>query len=265
MYYYIFEQPKGLSEKNLQKKIKDSIGLLGLAGETANVSPARTVDELVEIALAKEYNTIVAVGSDQLINKVASLIIGKDVVLGVIPIKTSNIINKIIGLDNIDDACRALKKRFLKIVDLAYLYPGNYFITKAEIKSEKPVELELEIDQFKSTLMVTDLSIVSPAINTIRSNHSEIEQSDNRLNIYLTNKNDQPYNIVKFFQIAIGKEMIDKVSSLFRARKFIINSTSPIPITIDGKIVDKTPVIFTTKPKALKIITNRARIEKKYH
>ncbi|EKD56475.1 MAG: Diacylglycerol kinase catalytic region [uncultured bacterium] len=263
MYYYIFEQPKGLSEKNLQKKIKDSLGLLGLAGETANVSPARTTEELVDIALAKEYNTIVAVGSDQLINKVASLIIGKDVVLGIIPIKTSDIINKIIGLDNIEDAYRALKKRFLKIVDLAYLYPGSYFITKAGIKSEKPVELELEIDQFKSTVMVTDLSVISPAINTVKSNHSELEQSDNRLNIYLTNKNKQPYDIVKFFNKAIGKDVIDKVSSVFRARKFIINSTSPIPIVIDGKIVDKTPVIFTTKPKVLKIITNRAKIEVK--
>lgn len=260
MYYYIFEQPKGLSEKNLQKKIKDSVGLLGLAGETANVSPARSVEELVEIALAKEYNTIVAVGSDQLINKIASQIQGREVVLGVIPIRTSNIVNKIIGLQTVEDACLALKKRFLKIVDLAYLYPNNYFLTKAEIVSVKPVEMEIEIDQFKVAINVTDISVVSPAINTIRSVYSEIEQSDNRLNIYLTNSQQQPYDVVRFLQKIIGKDYLDVVSSVFRARKFIINSTTPVPVLIDGKIVDKTPVIFTTKPKALKIITSRGKM-----
>lgn len=262
MYYYIFEQPKGLSERNLQKKIKDSIGLLGLAGETANVSPARSVEELVDIALAKEYTTIVAVGSDQVINKIASLIQGKGIVFGVIPIRTSDIINKIIGLETIEDACVALKKRFLKIVDLAYLYPGNYYLTKAEINSEKPVEMELEIDHFKTTVFATNLSVVSPAINTIKSSNSEMEQSDNRLNIYLSNSQEQPYEIVKLFYKTIGKEMGDKTSSIFRARKLIINSSVPIPIYIDGKIVDKTPVIFTTKPRALKIITSRATIDK---
>lgn len=265
MYYYIMEQPHGSAERKFQKKIKDMVGMLGLAGETAAVSPARTVEELVEIATFKEYNTIVAVGGDQLINKIASLICGKEAVLGVIPINTSPLINNILGIkdDNINEAFVTLKKRYLKVIDLAYLYPQSYFLTQAEIKTSQPIEVELEIDQVKTTTKITDLIIVSPAINTIVNNEYEFEQSDNRLNIYLANNRECPSDIIKFTHWFLGRKTIDHTSSLFRARKIIINTSSPIPIFIDGKIIDKTPVIITTKPKALKIITRRGRIGEK--
>lgn len=259
------EQPKNLSDRNLQKKIKDMVGMMGLAGETAAVSPARSVEELIEIATIKEYNTIVAVGSDKLINKIASLIYNKEVVLGIIPIKTSSIINKILNMEdgNLELACQTLKQRYLKVVDLAYLYPNKYFLTQAEIRSNDPIEAELEIDQVKTTLKLTDLTVVSPAINTLKGEYDQIDKSDNRLNIYITNRREMPNDAIKVYNWLLGKKTQSNVSSLFRARKFIINTASPIPILIDGKVIDKTPVIFTTKPRALKIITSRDRIDVK--
>lgn len=265
MYYYIMEQPRNRAEKGLQRKIRDLVAMTGLAGEVAAVSPARSVEELVEIATCKEYNTIVAVGSDKLINKIVSLTCSKEVVLGIIPLGIGPIIEKIIGISNgdLEKACQALKKRFIKIVDLAYLYPHNYFLTQAEIKSNIPIEVELEIDQAKTTTSITDLVIVSPAINTIKSKYDDLEQSDNRLNIYLSNRKEQVGGLTQFINWLLAKPTLDRVSSLFRARKFIVNSATPIPVFIDGKIIDKTPVIFATKPKALKIITSRGKIGEK--
>jgi diacylglycerol kinase family enzyme len=254
------EQPKNSSDKNLQTKIRDMVGMQGLAGETSVVSPARSVEELVDIALKKNYSTVVAVGSDKLINKVASLLHSKDVVLGVIPIKTGQIINKIIGLDNFEDACFALKKRYIKVVDLAYLYPGRYFITDAQIESDKPFKVELDVDSAKCVLEVTNINIVSPAINTQNLNNNNEEQTDNRLNIYISNSSQEASSLKKFYYWLNGNKIQDKSNCIFRARKFIINSETPTPVTINGEIVDKTPVIFTTKPKALKIITNRVKI-----
>jgi diacylglycerol kinase family enzyme len=94
MYYYIFESAKNTSQKNLHEKIKDYLGFLGIAGETMTVSPARSVEELTQMGIEKKYSTIVAVGGDVLINKIASLIQGTEIVLGIIPIEASEQINK---------------------------------------------------------------------------------------------------------------------------------------------------------------------------
>lgn len=266
MYYYILEQPKSMLEKSLQKQFRDIVGFFGIAGEITQESPARNVDELVKIALDKEYNTIVVMGSDKLINKVASLICNKNITLGIIPVNASPIIEEIFSLPNnkIEIACQALKQRYLKIVDLAYLYPSCYFLTSAIIKSSHPLDISLQVDDFKTQIKMTELKITSAAINTLPTkNNDDIEQSDNRLHLFFTNSQDQPGNWQKAFNWAAGKKTLDKISSAFRARKIIIESVAPIPVYLDNQIIDKTPVMFVNKPRALKIIKSRAKILEK--
>ena len=68
MYYYIMDSPKNISEKRTQEKIKNILGLLGITGETVTVTPARSIEELTNMGLAKKYSTIVAVGGDRWYN-----------------------------------------------------------------------------------------------------------------------------------------------------------------------------------------------------
>lgn len=251
MYYYIMEQPKGMTARQLQKKIRNDLGFFGIEGEIGLISPARSVEEHVQIAFSKNYSTIVAVGSDKLINKVCSLMQGTNHVLGIIPINTSPQINKIIGLEKIEESFQALKFRKIKLVDLALIEPHKYFLSYATIHSDLPVDLELSIDEYASKVVATDAQILSPSLS---DNHN--------INLYLSNFHDGPGLLSKAYNWLVGRKSKNIYPSVLRGKKILLNTIDPIPVMIDNEIVAKTPIVIKLKPKALKIITSRAKILK---
>jgi len=65
MYYYLFE-PKPEGKDLIYTRAKNLINLHGISGEMATPGPNQSLEELVTRAADKGYNTIVAVGGDQL-------------------------------------------------------------------------------------------------------------------------------------------------------------------------------------------------------
>ncbi len=241
MYYYIMDSPKDAAEKKAQEKIKDYLGLLGIAGETVLVSPARSAEELTNMGLEKKYSTIVAVGGDRLVNKIASLIQGTDIVLGVIPINASPIIQNIIGTNDIKQACENLRFRKLKEVNLAHIEPNKYYLTDALIINEKPFNTQITIDDFYFEAQATEINV------------------DANLNLVIQDEATNNGFMKKLFGFLGGKETQKNISS-FHGKKIRINTSELLPVIVDGEIVAKTPIAVKIKQKALKIIIARDKI-----
>ncbi len=252
MYYYILEQPKSDSSISIQRKIKNLLAFYGIVGEISRVSPARNIEELTEIALAKQYNTIVAVGSDYLVNQIISYLQNRECILGIIPINTSPLINKLIGSSNIKSACLALKERKVKIIDLAYISPNKYFSTVATLSNSTPTLATIYFDKCSTNVRFTNISIYSPTII----------DSNGEPQIYLNIQNSQegPSTINKTLNWLFGKSLKNNSKSYLRMKHLVIDTPEPIPVIIDNKIVAKTPVEIKIKKHALKIITSRAKI-----
>ena len=136
-------EPAG-NKASWQEKVKDTLGDLGIAGETVFPSPARTIEELASLGILKGYSTIVAVGSEKIVNKIVTALINqksnKDTVLGVIPEDYTSKIAKRIGVSDYKEACQALKYRKLETVDACCIEPNKYFMTEAVIDSVKGFE-----------------------------------------------------------------------------------------------------------------------------
>jgi len=241
MYYYIFEQAKNNSFSRKLEAVKNIVISLGIAGETVQVSPARTVTELVNMGIAKEYSTIVAVGSDRLVNQIASIIHETNFVLGIIPIDASEKVTNIIGTADMREACENLKHRKLDIVDLGMIEPSKYFITEAIINAPKTLQAYLELDEAELETPFNSISI-SSKMHIIINDHSKNQGFFYKLGKLLGNSSENVY------------------TSCFSSKKIRVETSDPLPVIVDGEIITKTPLAIRLKPKALKIIVGRARI-----
>ena len=85
MYYYIFDVRKCKNRRQIET-IKDHLSDLGISGEFAVPDRIRPARDLAEQGVFKGYSTIVAIGADDLIDEVASVMLSKQQVFGVVPL-----------------------------------------------------------------------------------------------------------------------------------------------------------------------------------
>lgn len=243
MYYYILESASKKSE-SFQEKVKNLLGDLGIAGETVMPTPARSIEELASLGIVKGYSTIVAVGSEKLVNKIATAIINKkennDVVLGVIPEDFDSPIARKIHVKDLKDACETLKFRKLETTDACFIEPNKYFLTEAVIESPKPIESYVLTSDVQASLTFNRM-IIRPGLTL------NVEDS-------LTTENKKSFLSFLFNK----KKENDCQSSFFHAKSFQIETLGQVVnVKADGEIIAKTPIIIQNRPKVLKIIVAR--------
>lgn len=250
MYYYILEPSKGKFIRNAQEKIKDILGDLGIAGETVTPSPARTIEELAHLGVVKGYSTIVAVGSEALVNKVITVLATEDTaretVLGVIPNDFTSFLAKRIGISDLPSACNALKYRKLETVNLCLIEPNKYFFTEAAIESRRNQEIFFSIDKLKGRALTKRVTIKPGLEISFYDESSEGKISS------------------KFWRWLFGKKEKDIFTSRFFVKRIRFESEREnLPIKVSGEIVAKTPATFQNRSRILKIIVARDRMMKK--
>ena len=246
MYYYIFDPPKNAAQRTYYSRIRDLAREFGIFGEITQSSPARSPEELVQIALEKNYSTIVAVGSDAHINKIASELIRRrsdfPVALGIVSMDPESLLAERFLFKTPETACETLKFRKLEKFDAGMIEPENYFLTSAVIEPSKPSRIVLEVDRWKAESVVDRLEI------------------SHNLYILLETYLRPTSKINSAVRWIMGKEIISVDRSIFKARLIKISSDVPLPVTIGGEIVAKTPVSVYRKPNALNVITKRGKI-----
>lgn len=249
MYYYIIE-PIYKKFGNREEKIKDILGDLGIAGETVSPTPARSIEELAHLGVVKGYSTIVAIGSEMLLNRVITVLatenLAKETVLGIIPDDFTSPIAKKIGASDLSSACNALKFRKLQTVGLCLIEPNKFFLTAAKISSPKNQEIFFSFDRLKGRALVKEVTI-RPGLE-INFYDAEFEGGAAE----------------RFSRWLFGKKKKDIHSSFFATKRIRFESeTKNLPINVSGEIVAKTPVTFQNRARMLKIIVARDKIKTK--
>lgn len=242
MYFYIFEQVKGINCAKQYNKIKEYIATIGISGQYNTESPARSAEEIATMGLERGFNTIVVVGTDHIVNKVAKILSqANNAVLGVIPIDENQSICRLIGTTSWKEACDALKQRYLKTTNLTYLPPNKYFITDAQIYSQGDNPTTLTINgKCQANFQFTEI-IIRPGmiIEIIDSNYgiSKFTKSMNWL---------------------FGKPQPIGAKSIFNAKKIALTGKKSLFILVNKEIVAKSPLSMEIIDKVLKIITIRS-------
>lgn len=249
MYYYIME-PAGRKELVWQERVKSILGDLGIAGETVTPSPARTIEELAALGVVKGYSTIVAVGSENIVDKVLTALINqkgnKDTVLGIIPQNYNSALARKLNISDLKEACNALKYRKLETIDVCFIEPNKYFLTEATIETQKSVDAYISLDQIKAGLVFNSLSI-KPGL--------EIKIVDNSL---------QRSSSGKVWGWLFGQKKPEINNSFFKSKMLKIETPdNSLAVKVDGEVIAKTPIVCRNRSRALKIIVARDIIKTK--
>lgn len=246
MYYYIFDQIRNSKARADFEKVKEIARNFSIHGEFAQISPARSAEELVESAIEKSVSTLVVIGSDTLINKVVSALIknnpAKSIALGIISTDPDSILFDRWGFKTFEDALESVKFRKLEKFTIGMIEPGYYFLSSARIECSKPTRMLIEIDHYK-----------------VEGVFDRIEISNN-LYILIERFLKENSIIKSTLNWFSGKESFDSDQSIFKGKIIRISSTEAIPVYIGSEVVTKTPINIYRKINALNIITKRDRI-----
>ena len=154
MHYYIFESPKSSTERAIFERIQQIAREFGIFGEFVQSSPARSAQELVEIAVMKNYSTIVAIGGDTHVNKIASKIVAlgltSNIVLGIIATEQDSLLSERWWFKKIEDGMETIKFRKLTKFDVGMIEPNHYFLTSASVICKKPSRIVIEVDRWQA-------------------------------------------------------------------------------------------------------------------
>lgn len=251
MYYYIAEPITTKTEKKKIDEIQSILSQLGIAGEFAIASPARSVEENLELAFKKGFTTVVGIGSDALANQIASAILrteGQQATIGFIPLNPSQHLCQMIGTSNTRDACTQLRTRYIATIDALQLNPKHAIITDADITLTSPVRFLLHYRGSVIQGQFTD---------------AKIERIGK---ITLSDKTYQPSQVRRsFFEQLFGgtpKSGETTATTIIQASRWQLETETPCNVAVDHLTVGQTPLDAITKPKALKLITKRDKLAK---
>lgn len=246
MYYYIFEPPKNSAERAYFEKIRDTAREFSISGEVTQTSPARSPEELTQMGVNKNYTTIVGIGSDEHINKIASQIIGYPapfpIALGIVSTDPVSMLYERWGFKKPEEACETLKFRKLEKFDAGFIEPNTYFLTSAKIECQKTTRIVLEVDRWKADAAIDRIEISGNLYILLERFIRDGSVLKSALN-WLT-----------------GKESVVADRSVFKAKIIRISSDEPLPVMVGSEIVTKTPINIYRKLNALNIICKRDKV-----
>lgn len=285
MYYYILNPASGGGRINkIQDRLKARLKELGIAGEFVKSIGEGDATKLAAMGIRKGYKTIVAVGGTGTINEVINGVGKSEVAVGIIPIGDKNELARSLGITDWQSACNILAARKIETLDIGRV-GKSYFITsvnigfEAEISEQKPEENSLihktmyykralswssKFKPQKATLNFNDdyridTDFFNIKISNTRTPENKGNESSNMLDVLITGKMSYLNSLKYILNPDSLKQEKKPDLSLFRTKRVVINTQKPAQVSVDGKVLYKTPVLCEISGRKLKIIVARKK------
>lgn len=260
MYYFIFEPSANRKLEKIEEDIKIRASELGIDGEFVTLSLAEKPDSLAKIGLQKDYHTIVAVGSDALINAVGQGLIGGEAALGAIPLDENSIFLPLIGVKDWHEALEVLPQRKIEKIDTILLNRKHRIITQVEITPAQNRQglIILAFDGYFRAEVSERRILVSNLGISLGSKEAIINSATDRyLDVFIPGKTEVKK---KWWQVfgQVGKE--DTASgSIFHPKFLEVNSRIRLKAHVNNKSIAVGPFLFEVDPKTLQFIIKRSK------
>src|SRR3989344_2692946 len=278
MHYYIFDQGNLPVEKfeQLQTEAAGLMAEFKISGETARVTPLRSISELVDTASQRGAKTLVACGSDDTFNLMLAALKGRDFVLGFVPLDENSYLGKILGLDSVFTGVKSIAGRRIEKIDLAKI-AGNYFISFLEfgvmshnlksagffsslkMLSVEPKKLQIRIDD-SYTLNLEALGGLAINTRSTSSKNARIANpTDSSLDLLVLEKLSKT-EIFRYRKL-IGEGLLEEVpkTSVIKCKKIEFLEPRGMALTMLGRIVAKFPATVEIIPQRLRLVVGKNR------
>ena len=248
--------------------------------ETDSVDDARTIAR--QAVLDRAPVLAVAVG-DGTIGPVASELVGSETALGILPLGSVMNIPRMLGLPrDIPEAATILAKGGIRAIDVGVVRGEPFFETasvglNAAVFSAasqletgdrrsilravwvalryRPSRMRIELDE--GVLRTRALTVTvsnGPYTGTGMTVAPEARLDDGRLDIRVFERFSKLELLRHFASITFGRRRYAPEISMFRSSFARISSVHPLPTRVDSRDVGSTPVEFTVRPGALRVV-----------
>ncbi len=256
MYYYIFDVRQCKNRRQIEA-IKDRLSDLGISGEFVIPDKIRPAHDLAEQGIFKGYSTIVAIGSDNLIDEIAAVMLDKQQAFGIIPLGASENIYKIIGAATWEEAAESLRYRKITESRVGILNEQNVFFSYCEIEFDKPTSVTVEFEDYLLQAKARELYIAN--------RFPELKKKDpEKLDVIMKSVDPGSDTLWgKIRNLISGTHIVKDLDvTLVRSNGLRIFSPRQLPILVDGRIFAKTPATFGVSQKTIRLITKRSPVSK---
>jgi diacylglycerol kinase family enzyme len=252
MYAYIYDifTNESKYEKSLQK-IESLLSEFGILGKLYKLNVLKNLEQIINDVIEGGIKNIIVVGNDQTISRVANLIIGKDIVLGVIPLGDPNLLSAHLGIKSIEEAVKIAAARKIIKLDVGKIN-GQFFLMSAESYDKN---------------IVCDLREYN--INPLRNNKSVGIYNFNVDNLsFSANPSDgimetvfQPHEATLWQKIWHIKSTSHQTNlSVFPVKKITLKHfKKPVEVILDRQKILKTPLTIEVLQQKLMIIVGRKK------
>ncbi len=247
MYVYIYDT--FVSDQRFQNsiaRVETRLTDLGIAGKICRLSVLTSIDELVTDAIKKGAETIVAVGNDETVTKIISLVAGNKVSLGIIPLGKPNRLAKLLGIPEGEKACDVLSARVIERLDLGKVN-DQYFLTHLEIPSGT---LFLN-NQYTIKSLRSNQNMTIYNFGAVVTDDMKCDPRDGVLEVIVSGAEGS----------GMGKLFKKNTStnSVFPVSTAEIKSSDSQPVIADGQAVIKTPAKVGVAKNRLRVIVGKNR------
>lgn len=241
---YIYEHT--LTASRYQKtlaRLETRLTDLGLGGKIYRLAPMTRVDDIIKDELRKAAKTIVVVGGDGLITRVAGLMAESAIPLAIIPVTDNVVSASALGI-NSENACRTLAARRIVRIDLGKVSGAPVFISEASITAVDPV-IKIDDGVVARSTGITEIQVVNVLPDDYGYRGPVATPEDGRLNTYILKT-----------ESGFLKKDISQSSIICKRVEFM---SGPYKAVLDGGLEVEGVREITVLPQALSVIVGKER------
>ncbi|MBI4407217.1 MAG: hypothetical protein HY565_01825 [Candidatus Kerfeldbacteria bacterium] len=252
MFFYLYDAVV-LDKKyaTLLDRIESRVIELGINGRIERLTPLRNIKELIDRGIKNGAHTIVVLGTDQTFLRALQVTAQYDVAVGFLPFGSSAL-GPLFGVSDPMDGCNALSRRITKQLALGKANQ-TYFLT--EVTAELPRGTKITCDgQWSITTQTDTTTLALGNIGHILGGGIETPTiyDTHQLHLLL-----QPHSQPTGF---LRKQVQNHATSVRVNKVTVEHPDVTVPILLDQTTVLKTPVSFSLKAKAIKVIVGKQRL-----
>lgn len=262
--------------EKLQTQLQGLLAEFKIAGETARITPLRSVADLVETASQRNAKTLIACGSDDTFNVMLAQLRGRDFTLGFIPFDEHSMLAKILGIPDLPTGAKTIAARRIEKIDLARIN-GSYFISflefgvmshrldkaslwqKLKLLSSEPKAFNIRVDDSYNVTITGQGGLVANIRSASGKDQKIADPTDSNLDLLILERLTKGQ--VLAYRSAIIEGLLEKVpnTTVIKCKKIEFLEPRGVALTMLGRMVAKFPATVEIIPQRLKLIVGKNR------
>ena len=263
-------------------------------------TPEQSAAELTRQAISTDPDLVIASGGDGTVSAVASVLVGSNIPLGVIPRGTANAFAASLGLPTtitpIRSACEVVLKNRTRAIDAATIN-GRHMILLAgvgfeaetveradreakdrwgplayllagwqQLNDQQLFDLEMEIDGNLRKFQAGAITIANaaPPTSVLAQGIGSVTFDDGLLDVTIVttvSKLEALRTALEMFgAAAIGSSVQSENAIHFQAKQVVLRTDPLQKVVVDGEIVGTTPLAVGCLPLSLKVFVGERRV-----